>query len=120
MSIQVLVGVMPPLLREIILSSLEKQADFHVTSAPADGHEWAAIASRTAPNVVITTASSDQSSIDFLAENPRTRILALKEDGRRAFLFELKPALVSLGELSPDGLIQAVRAAGEKRFQIEW
>jgi hypothetical protein len=38
-------------------------------------------------------------------------VLAVTPDGRRAFLYELRPELIALGEASPDVLLQAIRAA---------
>jgi hypothetical protein len=45
-----------------------------------------------------------------LYEHPHQRILALAIDGRRAVVYELRPHLTELGEISPDGLLAAIRA----------
>jgi hypothetical protein len=46
----------------------------------------------------------------LLEERPHVRALAIVEDGRRSFLFEMRPHRISLGELSPEALVSAVRS----------
>jgi hypothetical protein len=48
---------------------------------------------------------------ELMAANPRVKVLAVAGDGRRVFLHELRPQTVALGEVSPAGLIDAIRAA---------
>jgi len=121
MTIHVLVAVTPSMLQGIIVRSLEKQADFRVTStAPKKGIDWVEVASRIVPDVVITTSDASERAADYLCRNARTKVLALKQDGRRAFLFQLAPERVPLGELHPDGLVSAIREAVAKPMRVEW
>src|SRR5262245_30100970 len=108
MTIQVLVAVTPAMLQGIIIRSLEKQSDFRITSIVSGG-DWVDAASRIAPNVVITTSNATESAADFLFSNARTKVIAIKQDGRRAFLFELAPERLPLGELNPDDLVSTIR-----------
>jgi hypothetical protein len=121
MAIHVLVAVVPALLEEIVIGSLGRQHDLRITLADGttpDG--WVKAASQTPPNIVITTAQAGESSADFLLRHPRTKVLALKNDGRNAFLVELKPECRSLGELSPADLVTIVRAAADDTISINW
>ena len=119
MTIHILVAVTPAMLQGIIVRSLEKQPDFQITST-VPSSDWAETASRMAPNVVITTSEATESAAEFLFRNARTKILAIKQDGRRAFLFEFAPERLALGELDPDGLVSTIREAVSKRLQIDW
>jgi DNA-binding NarL/FixJ family response regulator len=40
---------------------------------------------------------------------PRIRVLGVATDGRRGVLYELRPVEASLGELSPERLVEAIR-----------
>ncbi len=44
----------------------------------------------------------------------KLRILAIADDGRTGRLYRLRPESVSLGELSSDRLVAAVRAAASE------
>jgi DNA-binding NarL/FixJ family response regulator len=52
---------------------------------------------------------------DLLYRRPRTKVLAIAADGRRAFLHELQPRVVALGEISPASLVQAIRECSPPR-----
>src|SRR6266571_423761 len=47
----------------------------------------------------------------LLSARPQTRLLGVSGDGRRAFLYELRPYRSALGEVSPQTLLDAIRAA---------
>ena len=54
--------------------------------------------------------------VDALLEaRPRMKVLAVVGDGRDAFLYELRPQKVPLGEVSPHTLLEAIRAASWAR-----
>ena len=46
---------------------------------------------------------------EVLSRNPRVRMLAVEDDGRRGFLYELRPQRVPLGILDPDQILAAIR-----------
>lgn len=121
MVIRVLVAVAPPMLQGIIVRALESCSELRITSVAATNtNNWVEAASRIAPDAVITTVEPDESSAEYIVRHPRTKILAIKEDGRQAFLFELVPKLVPLGELSTDSLLAVIRDAVMKPVNIEW
>ncbi len=45
----------------------------------------------------------------LLHAHPRMRVLGVASDGRRGFLYELRPLKAPLGELSPQGLVETIR-----------
>jgi len=48
---------------------------------------------------------------ELVTSHPQIKVLAVAGDGRGAFLYELRPQTSSLGEVSPQGLVDAIRAA---------
>jgi hypothetical protein len=42
---------------------------------------------------------------------PQTKVLTIRDDGRDASLFELRPHETQLGQVSPETLLEAVRTA---------
>ena len=65
--------------------------------------------------LVVSQSDPDDESIpvSMLLRSPRSRVLALGADARRAVLFELRPHRTPVGELSRDSLLAAVRG-GER------
>jgi hypothetical protein len=66
-------------------------------------------------NVVIVGRDDPQLAAVLLKERPRTRLLAVVDDGKQSLLYELQPKRRELGELSPDVLANELRHAGEPR-----
>lgn len=48
---------------------------------------------------------------EVLAERRVTAVLAVEADGRRGFLYDLRAHGAPFGEVSPEGLLGAIRAA---------
>ena len=46
---------------------------------------------------------------DILADHPTTRIIAITSAGNRAFLYELRPHVTLIDELSPARLLSAIK-----------
>jgi DNA-binding NarL/FixJ family response regulator len=55
-----------------------------------------------------------------LTEHPRTTIFAVEDDGRRSFLYELRPHKVPLGEISAAELLEAVASAAGRTLANRW
>lgn len=71
-----------------------------------------AAAAQTRPNVVVLGVREARLPDDcrsLLEAFPRVRVLAVVDDGRRAFVYELRPQETALGEVSPEGLLDAIR-----------
>ena len=53
--------------------------------------------------------------LELMGSRPRTKVLTLERNGRAAFLYELRPYAVPLGEASPSTLLDAVRGSAAAR-----
>jgi hypothetical protein len=101
------------MLRDIIVEVAAAQTDIEIVGEGAD--ESAIANAGGAIDVLILagrSAAEPSRCTEYLYHQPRMKILAIVDEGRRAFLFELRPFRVSLGELSPVSLLAAIREAG--------
>jgi hypothetical protein len=109
---------MAPITREIIRDTVSGAPDIAlVGDFPADA-PLVQVADDLKANVVIFgTADEGLPSryLELMSSMPRTRVITLERNGRAAFLYELRPYAVPLGEASPSTLLDAVRGAAATR-----
>jgi DNA-binding NarL/FixJ family response regulator len=111
--IRVLLANLPRMLAGVLEEVLD-QADLEVVGVVTDHVEILLATGRTATDVVvlgIEEAELPGPARRLLDEYPHVKVLAISPDGRRAFLYELRPHIIPLGEASPDRLLGAIRAA---------
>jgi hypothetical protein len=99
-------------LHDVLLDLLASQPDIELIdcvlpfgASPPD---------RKAPDVVIVSSrrpDDDELPVRLLYSAPGCRVLALRNDARTSFLYELRPHRVFIGELSHESLLAAVRGA---------
>jgi DNA-binding NarL/FixJ family response regulator len=102
------------MLCDIISSTLRSQPDMDVVGEPCDGVDVITAARQTHADVVVIGLSDSELPADcakLFDLHRRIPVLGVAGDGRRAFLYELRPQRTPLGELSPQELVNAVRAA---------
>ncbi len=111
---RVLLWDMPTMMHDIILQLLMKESDFQV-AAPTDKSSTLLDASKKyRPDIVVTSCGEDEANTtyrDLLLECPRLKVLDVRSDGRKGYLYELRPERKQLGELSPESLVTAIREA---------
>jgi DNA-binding NarL/FixJ family response regulator len=104
----------PPTLQDAFGRALVEANDIEVAAAAPDPIELLLATARTRADVVVIGMKGDELPgvvSHLLAEYPHLKVLGVAQDARRAVLCELHPRLVPLGELSPGGLLEAIRAA---------
>ena len=102
---------LPKMLGEIVSHALARYADVElvVASAPVGGLGNAV---RDAGVDVVVGAESQLPGAEvsaLLDGFPRSRVFTLTRDARMAWLCELRPQRVALGEVSPERLAEAIR-----------
>jgi hypothetical protein len=116
----VLLG-MPTMLRQLLIRIVAQVPDLDIVAELPDDDLRSPRITEIPADVVVV--DSDQAPMDaveaLLRTHCQTRILGLSSDGRRAFLHELRPHRVPLGELSPAALIEVIRN-GEPRPAPAW
>jgi len=98
--------------REVIEQIIASQPDIHVVGSCDGGGSLSSEVERTGATIVVATDGSDdleRSCFELLRSQPRVRALALYDEGRASFLYELRPHRVPLGALSPESLIESLR-----------
>lgn len=100
------------MLTDIITGLVESQADMVVVGVAEAGADLVSALDDTRPDVVILGLEDAQAapvSAQALKGRPDLRVIGVSADGRRSSLYELRPCRVPLGELSAQGLVDAIR-----------
>jgi hypothetical protein len=101
------------ILHDVIRGIVEGQNDLRVVADLADRKGLARTIADTDTHFVIWQADGELSEPfpDLVERVPRLKVLAVESEGRRSYLWEMRPTRARLGELSPERLICALRAA---------
>jgi hypothetical protein len=99
---------MPELLRGIVRSVVDAEADLELVGELPDHASLADVIARDHPDVVV--GNSSEADIErLLRGNATMKVLQIEGIGGSSFLYELQPARTALGELSPARLLEAIR-----------
>jgi hypothetical protein len=102
------------MLVDIVRDIIARHEDLALAGEVA-GHDGLLPAARAAKADVILLAEPASGKVcryePLLYDRPRLKILAITADGREGFLHKLRPEVISLGELSPDVIVKAIRGA---------
>jgi DNA-binding NarL/FixJ family response regulator len=102
------------LVGEMVERAVARTHDLGVVGCADSLDELLALARKTGPDVVIVGlhhAEIPRSCLDLLLERPRVKVLGIEEQEGRAQLYELRPEQVELGEVSPEEVVDTIRAA---------
>src|SRR5262245_25887207 len=101
---------MPRLLREIVDEALSKRRDVKLVDETKNGDGLIGAVDRSGAACVIVSAESISASevCQLLDERPRVKLFAIADGGRDGCLYELRPNLVLIGDLSPTTVAQTV------------
>jgi hypothetical protein len=113
MTIRVLLAALPRFMREIVEHALGEAPDIEVIGNVSAFDELAGALPDMRPDVLVVGLGEegDAPRLDrFLYAMPRLTCLAIAGDARRAFLYELQPRAKPLGDVSPVGLVEAIRS----------
>ena len=72
-----------------------------------------AVAERQA-DVLVIGVDDPRLAERLLPRRPRLKVFAVADQGRACALYELRPHRIEFGEVSPDELVEAIRAAVER------
>jgi len=102
---------LPRMLREIIEDVVAAAPDLDVVETVERPTGLIAVVDGAKADFLIAGDDALEDVGVLLRERPRLKVLAVAGDGRQTFLYELRPQEVSLGEVSPQNLLEAIRAA---------
>lgn len=98
----------------MIERAVARTYDMGVVGRAASLDELHDVAEETDPDVVIVglhDAELPQACLDLLLERPRLKVLGIEEHDGHVQLYELRPEQVEIGEVSPDEVVDTIRAA---------
>jgi DNA-binding NarL/FixJ family response regulator len=97
------------MLRDIVAGVLRAQPDMEVIEAEPGAVSLLQLADLSRPDVVITGFDDPGLARGLLTASPHLRVMAVTGDDGDAWLYELRPYRVHLGEVSPRTLVEQVR-----------
>ena len=101
---------MPPLLRDIVRDAVAHEPGLDVV-AERDVTRLRESVERDEPDfVIVGTDVASETVRSVVRDGCGLRALEVRSDGKESVLYELRPHRVSLGEISPDTLVQTIRA----------
>jgi hypothetical protein len=109
---------MPRMLRDIITQTVSHEPDMVLVGEHTERTDLVSAARASQADVVVVGVSDAELPAQCEAlfmMSPGIRVLGITGDGRRAFLWELRPNRTPLGEVSPEGLVEAIRTAVNAR-----
>ena len=98
----------------MVEEAVARQQDMAVVGVASSLDEWLALARETDPHVVVVGLHDTllpDSCLEFLLDHPRTKVLAVEEHEGHAYLWELRPEQVEIGEVSPEDMVTSIREA---------
>jgi hypothetical protein len=108
------------MLSDIITEHVNGQSDLQVVGVVPRSWDLAREVGTAGADVLIV-AIADEDGIAFesvLWAHPRLCILSVTREGRESYLHQLRPAKRRLGELSPEGVVAAVRDAARRAVTV--
>lgn len=116
--IRVLIAGMPQLLADVIRGTLRQHPDLRLLDETTSADALLAPAQTEVPDVLIV--GLEGSAIPafcrpLLYGNPHLKVLAVSTTGEDTALYELRPHRVALGNVTPSGLVDAIRGSFQER-----
>ena len=109
--IRVLMSGMPRILRDIVSKLIAEQPDMRVVGAFADDVGVDTLAELRPDVLVLGSNAADVASLclGLVQQRPALKVLAVEMDGRRTWLYEMRPHQTLIGEISPATLLETIR-----------
>jgi DNA-binding NarL/FixJ family response regulator len=112
--IRILLAQLPRDLRDYVDEAVRSQADMHLVGSFTNPLDVLLAVGNTSADVVVLGVAGD--TVPAIAthlhdEYPDVRLLGVTPDGRRAYLYELRPNAIPIDELSPTSLVEVIRYA---------
>jgi hypothetical protein len=118
--IRVALTNMRPRLRDIVVDAIGRQPDMEIVGLDPGNTPSADV---PAPDVIVAGAADPdaaESPLKLLAASPGTRrVLMIATGGQRAVMHQLRPVRPLAGEVSPQGLVDAIRSISKGPRGVE-
>lgn len=108
---------MPAMLHDIVGNALLSQSDIDIIGQLPALHRVEELTSYGPSDMVVvglTDSDLPEPCMAFIRRAPSNRVIGIAANGRRSMLCVLAPKTTELGEISPEGLVEAIRRATEE------
>jgi chemotaxis response regulator CheB len=110
---RILLDGMPQMLRTIIMDIVSGDPQCEIVAERVDEANLPAQLSQTPADVIILAVKEleeiPKRFTSLLVRHPATRIIAITSGGNRGLLYDLRPHLTQIDEMSPAALLSAIR-----------
>lgn len=112
--IRVVLGPMPVLLGDIIRETLAGHDDLEIVAEVRTDRDVIRAAQRTGANVGLVAIQANDTHrvlalVGAMVEYPSLLLIALTTDARFGYVYQLQPRAVTIADLSPASLVEAMR-----------
>jgi DNA-binding NarL/FixJ family response regulator len=115
--IRILLVDLSRLVGGMVEGAVARQQDMDVVGTAASLDDLLDLAAETDPHVAVVGLHEPglpRACLELLLERPRMKVLAIEEHQGRAFLYELRPEQIEIGEASPAEVVDTIRAAVQR------
>jgi DNA-binding NarL/FixJ family response regulator len=94
-----------------------RQHDVAIVARSASLDGLPELARRTDPDVLVVGLDSPElpaECVELLMERPRMRVLGIVAHEGTAWVYELRPEQIELGEVSPEDVVDLIRSAVQR------
>jgi len=116
---RVVLGALPPLLRDIVRATLNRDADIEIaTEVDRSADIVPAVDRNDAHVAIVGVAASEWAALSdllrtLLAKHADLTIIALASDARSGYVYRLEPRGIVIDDISPNSLVKAIRSGAE-------
>jgi DNA-binding NarL/FixJ family response regulator len=110
--IRVLLANLPRMLRDVFRLLIVEQSDMEVVGELGNGVELLLATGQTQPDIIILGVEGSELpgiGSHLLNEFPHVKLLGVTADGQHLTIYELRPHAGLIGNVSPQGLLDAIR-----------
>ena len=112
--IRILLVDLSRLVADMVERAVERQQDMAVVGTASSFGELLDLAHAADPDVVVVGlagAELPREGLQLLFERPHVSVLGIEAHEGRAWLYELRPEQIEIGEVSPDEVVDTIRLA---------
>jgi DNA-binding NarL/FixJ family response regulator len=113
--IRILLAETPPMLTDILVDIASREPDLELIGSVTLGDALDnGVSDAHADVLILGVEDADDATLagSLLEASPRLRVVMLARTGARAIVYELRPVKTEISDVSPPGLLQAIRSGG--------
>src|SRR5512133_2645376 len=110
--IRIVLVALSGLLRDVIRGILDEQRDMTVVADVPDCKSLRNVLPHGGADLAVYGLNCDdllEVCPQLFDEHPAIKVLTVRDDGRRGFMWQLRPASTALGEISAQHLVETIR-----------